>query len=262
MRISIPDGASGGTAVQVPVFPSETNQSKVYFGSNLAPSVSVTGSLATITTPAGPAGAVDVRLFANDGGMQLVADGFSYGPSILEVSPNVATADGGGIGIVYGYGYGDPNSFSTPSSLAVAVGGKAAPVIGFNPNVYGISSPPFLLQAVYYTIPPGTAGSSVDVAVTSSSGTMKATGSLSYVPASQQFPLAGASLAQGVYDPNRDRTTSRTPRKFKCSRERKASGLHRSLTCRRKVRNDYGASRYPQTERNLRWPTFKPPSST
>jgi hypothetical protein len=195
---------SGGTAVQVPVFPTETAQSKVYFGSNLARSVSVTGAIATITTPAGAAGPVDVRLFANDGGMQLVPDGFSYGPSILQVSPNIATADGGGTGIVYGYGYGDPSSFSAPSSLSVTVGGKAAPVVGYNPNVYGISSPPFLLQAVYYTIPPGTAGSSVDVAVTSSSGTVNASGSLSYGPAALQFPLAGASLAQGVYDPTRD----------------------------------------------------------
>jgi len=195
---------SGGTAVQVPVFPTETDQSKVYFGSNLAPSVSVTGAIGTITTPAGAAGPVDVRLFANDGGMQLVPDGFSYGPSILEVSPDVANADGGGTGIVYGYGYGDPSSFTAPSSLSVTVGGKAAPVVGYNPIVYGVDAPPFLLQAVYYTIPPGTPGSSVDVAVTSNSGTMKATAGLSYGPSAQQFPLAGASLAQGVYDPARD----------------------------------------------------------
>jgi len=195
---------SGGTAVQIPVFPTQTDQSKVYFGSNLAPSVSITGSIATIITPPGTAGPVDVRLFANDGGMQLVPDGFSYGPSILEVSPDLATADGGGIGIVYGYGYGDANAQNIPASLSVTVGGKAAPVIGFNPDAYNLLSPPFLLQSVYYTIPPGTAGSNVDVAVTSSSGTMKASGSLSYGPAAQQFPLAGAALAQGVYDPNRD----------------------------------------------------------
>ncbi|MFZ0584100.1 MAG: IPT/TIG domain-containing protein [Candidatus Acidiferrales bacterium] len=195
---------SGGTAVQVPVFPTETNQSKVYFGNNLAPSVSVSGNLATITTPAGAAGPVDVRLFANDGGLQLVPDGFSYGPSILEVSPNLATADGGGIGIVYGYGYGAADAVSIPANLAVTVGGKSAPVNGFNPNTYGLLSPPFLLQSVYYTIPPGTANSSVDIAVTSGSGSLTAASSLSYLPAAQQFPLVGASLAQGVYDPNQD----------------------------------------------------------
>jgi WD40 repeat protein len=195
---------SGGTPVQIPVFPTETNQSKVYFGNTLAPPLSVSGLLGTITTPAGAPGPVDVRIFANDGGVQLVSEGFSYGPSILENFSDLATADGGGTNIAFGYGFGDVTAMSVPSGLAVAIGGKTAAVVGFNPNSYNLLSPPFSLQSVYYTIPAGTPGSSADVAVTSSSGTGKAKGGLSYLPAAKQFPLAKASLAQGIYDPKHD----------------------------------------------------------
>jgi hypothetical protein len=65
-------------------------------------------------------------------------------------------------------------------------------------------SPPFLLQSIYYTIPPGTPGGSADISVTTGSGTATASKALSYLPSLKSYALAGASLVQGVYDPVRD----------------------------------------------------------
>jgi hypothetical protein len=194
----------GGTQTQWSVPSTVTSASSIFFGKNQAPAASVTGSIITVTTPPGSAGAADVYVFANDGGMDLIPDAFSYGPAILEVTPGVATADGDGTGIVYGYGYGPANATTVPANLGVAVGGQAAAVTGFNPNVYGTSSPPFQLQSVYYTIPPGAAAGPADVSVTSNSGTSTATGGLTYLPAARQFPLVGAALFQGVYDSAQD----------------------------------------------------------
>jgi hypothetical protein len=194
---------SGGTQVQWPVFPQITAQSTIYFGATPAPTVSVSGDFVTATSPAGTAGPVDIYAFANDGGIEVIPEAFSYGPTILEVTPNSATVDGGGQGVVYGYGFGSTSATTIPTNLSVTVGGKAATIIGFNPNAYDLLSPPFLLQSVFYTIPAGTTGT-VDVTVTSSSGSGTASAAMTYLPAPQQFPLPGSVLAQGIYDKYRD----------------------------------------------------------
>lgn len=195
--------ASGGTVVQWSAPATVDTHSSIYFGKNLAPSTALSGSVSA-TTPPGNPGAVNVYLYTADGGMQLIADGFSYGPTILQVTPDASTAEGGGTGVVYGYGFGPVNAKSVPSDLLVTVGGVRATIVGFNPNTYNLLSPPFLLQSVYYTIPPGSGINAADVSVTTSSGMATATGALHYLPALKQFPLAGASLVQGVYDPLRD----------------------------------------------------------
>ena len=196
--------ASGGTPVEWSAPPTVDAQSKIYFGTNRSLSVTPSKYNITVTTPPGGLGVVDVYAFANDGGMQLIPDGFSYGPTILQVTPDTATADGGGIGIVYGYGFGSANSATIPTDLRITVGTSPATVIGFNPNAYNNLSPPFLLQSVYFTIPAGSAGSSADVSVTTSSGSTTTRGALTYLATPQKFPLAGSTLAQGIYDPLRD----------------------------------------------------------
>jgi hypothetical protein len=174
------------------------------FGSQPASAISATstGNLTTIgaTSPAGSAGPADVYVFTADGGMQLLPDGFSYGPTILEVMPNMATEEGGGTGIVYGYGFGPTNSSTIPSDLQVKVGGAPAEITGFASNAYDLAYPPFPLQAFAYTIPPNASGSVVSVSVSTNSGSTTESGGLSYLPSIQQFPLTGSTLAQGIYD--------------------------------------------------------------
>lgn len=197
---------AGGTQVQWSL-PGSTGtiSPTIYFGGNQGSHASISSFAATVTTPSGNAGPVPVYLFAPDGGMQLVPDGFSYGPTVLELTPNGSTADGGGTGVIYGYGFGPALSNSIPANLGVTVDGTPATITGFNGQAHNVNfAPPFLLQAIHYTIPPGFSGTSADAVVTSSSGSAFVPGALSYLPAPRQFPLAGSQLAQGIYDPVRD----------------------------------------------------------
>jgi len=196
--------AIGGTQVQWSVPAAANSNSNVYFGKKPASSVSISGGFVNTASPPGGPGPADVYLFIADGGMQLVPDGFSYGPSILEVTPGSSTAEGGGTGVIYGYGFGSAAATTIPSDLSVVIGGNPAQIVGFNPSAYNLLSPPFLLQSVYYTLPAGSPGASADVNVTTSSGTGVAHAALSYLPAAQQFLLAGSVLAQGIYDAIRD----------------------------------------------------------
>jgi hypothetical protein len=202
---------SGGTQTSWSAWPAQqVSLTNVYFGSQQAISASSeagsNGAIISATTPPGAPGPADIYALASDGGVDYVPEGFSYGPTILQVTPNYATA-GGGTGFIYGYGFGPPtqsSSSSIPAGLTVTIGGKAAKVTAFTSNAYGISSPPFALQAFSYTIPSGTAGTSVDVSVTSSSGTATVRNGMTYLPGIQTYPLAGSALAEGIYDPYND----------------------------------------------------------
>jgi len=222
---------SGGTEVKITEPVTFGTLSGIYFGSGGATDISgVSGpntygnfGSVTGTTPANShEGPVDVYVSMSDGGVQLIPEGFSFGPTILEATPNLSTAEGNGTGIIYGYGFGPvgigvegplPNTSKKgqeklnspteiPSSLQVTVGGNPVTVTGFAPYAYNLQSPPFPLQALAYTIPPGTG--TADVTVTSSSGSTTLSGGLGYLPPLQQFPLKGAVLAQGIYDSYRD----------------------------------------------------------
>jgi hypothetical protein len=175
------------------------SQGSIYFGSQRATALTTSGDLTTATTPPGPPGPVTVYAFSTDGGLQMVPEGYSYGPTILEVTPNMATAEGGGTGYIYGYGLGAVNATSIPADLQVSVGGTTAKISGFSPNAYGLLSPPFQLEFAAYTIPSGVTGPA-NVTVTNNYGTITSSGALTYLPVTQQFPLPGAALAQGIYD--------------------------------------------------------------
>ncbi len=203
--LSPPTGPStGGTATQWSDVAPVGILESIYFGSRQATDISTSpdapfvGILAT--SPSGSAGPADVYAFTTDGGMQLLPEAFSYGPTILEVTPNMATTEGGGTGYIYGYGFGPLNATTIPSGLTVTVGGFAAQVTEFSGNAYAAAYPPFPLESIAYTIPPGTSGTSVNIAVTTGAGSTTATGALTYLPSTQPFPLTGSTLAQGIYD--------------------------------------------------------------
>jgi len=200
--------ASGGTSVQWDSSSNAASSSPVvaYFGSNPATSLSVASSgYFNATTPAGSAGPVDIFTFMLDGGEQIVPEAFSYGPTVIQATPDSSTSEGGGSGILYGYGFGSTaydGSIST--GFTITVGGTPATVTGFTGNAYGLESPPFNLQAVGYTVPPGVGGSSADIAVTTQSGSTTVKGGMSYLPAATKYPLPGATLTQGIYDSKRN----------------------------------------------------------
>jgi WD40 repeat protein len=197
--------SAGGTAVQFEDLASSAKIISAYFKGNHATTVSQASGEFNATTPPGNAGPVDLYAFMADGGTLIAPEAFSYGPTILEVTPGAATAEGGGTGIVYGYGFGSTEDNSPiPDDLKITVGGKSVPVTGYAPNAYYQLSPPFNLQAAAYTIPRGDASTSADVTVSTPSGTATATGAVQYLAAVQQFALSGAQLVQGIYDAHRD----------------------------------------------------------
>ena len=151
----------------------------------------------TMTTPpAAQTGPADLTMLFSSGQMVLAPDGFSYGPSIVEVVTNVGTADGGGQGVIAGYGFG-----STISGVQVSIGGVNAPVT----NVVWVPDQPVQFPVSYltYTIPPGTAGQSVDVTVTTSDGSTTAPSTFHYIPAAQTY-AKNVPLQQGIYDSSRN----------------------------------------------------------
>ncbi len=196
--------AAGGTATEWKNLSPAGVMGAAYFGGNPAPVLSTGTGEFFATTPSGVPGPVDLYAVMEDGGTLIAPEAFSYGPTILQVTPDTATADGGGIGIIYGYGFGPTaDNAQTPSDLQVTVDGKTATILGFAPNGYGLLAPPFNMQAVAYAIPAGLAGSKSDVTLSTVNGTARASGALNYLPAVQQFTLSGAALAQGIYDAKR-----------------------------------------------------------
>ena len=191
--------AAGGTSVQSGGS-SPSGIASVFFGPNQATSVSESSSLVYAISPAGSPGPADVITTANDGGVQTLPEAFSYGPTILEATPDASSAEGGATGVIFGYGFGPVGGTTVPSDVHLTVGGASATLTGFQPNAYGVGSPPFPLEALAYTVPAGLSGPA-DLVLTSANGSATAAGGLTYLPATQQFPLAGASLAQGIYDP-------------------------------------------------------------
>ena len=67
---------------------------------------------------------MDVAVLMNDGGAWMLPEGFSYGPTIVQVTPNASTAEGGGTGIIYGYGLGPVAGAIIPADLTITVGGQ------------------------------------------------------------------------------------------------------------------------------------------
>lgn len=196
--------SGGGTSVQFENVANNASIGSAYFGPNPAPGVSQGGGEFYAVTPAGQPGPVDLYAVMADGGTLIVPEAFSYGPSILEVTPDSATEEGGGTGVVYGYGLGSTmDNAPIPTDLQITVGGRPAAITGYAPNAYNLLSPPFNLQAAAFTIPPGVSGSTADVTVTTSNGSGTAKAVFTYLPAVKQLPMGG-SLAQGIYDRARD----------------------------------------------------------
>lgn len=135
---------AGGTPFQIPNVGTE-EPAAFYFGKNLATMTSSTetGAVGVLlfdgTTPPGPAGPTDVYGVMTDGELQIIPEGFSYGPTILEAAPNASTAEGGGTGILYGYGFGSTSDLTIPTGLQITVGGKQAPITSYSPAPKGHS---------------------------------------------------------------------------------------------------------------------------
>ena len=144
---------------------------------------------AEVTTPSSDlTGAVDLTTVLSDGAVGISPEGFSYGPGILGIVPNGSTAEGGQRGAIIAIGLG-----STVPQVQVTIGGQDAPVTETHNYQNWLR----------FTIPPGVAGTAVDVTVTTPSGSTTAKGAFHYTPALESYPL-NATLQAGIYDAGRD----------------------------------------------------------
>ena len=191
---------SGSTALQTeiltPVPVPNIATGTVYIGNAQATNVSLSASaFSGDTPPSTSGGAADFTVLLPDHSIRLMPEDFSYGPTIVQVSTNAATAEGGAEGVIYGYGF--------DKTTQIAIGGQPAPVTHLLTTASPTSPYPFPMEAVLFRFPSGTAGMTADVVVQTNNGSATASGAIHYVPAVQSYPLAGSSLLQGIYDAHR-----------------------------------------------------------
>lgn len=186
---------SGGTAITTSGNPIASTMSKFYVGNALVSGAQMTGGQVDATVPpASSNAAVDLTALFTDGTVEIGPEAYSYGPNILEVVTNAATADGGQQGTVVGYGFG-----KSASAIQVTVGGQPATVQSLNPDP-PLSPYPFMVETLTFTIPPGVPGPT-KITITSPSGSTS--GTFTYTPKSVSYPVA-RTLEEGIYDPHRN----------------------------------------------------------
>jgi hypothetical protein len=127
--------AAGGTNVNFTFIANPPATSAVFFGNQLGANVALIGEGASVTSPPGKPGPVDVTGLLPDGNLVLAPEAFSYGPAIVEVATDSATAEGGGTGTIFGYGFGNARfGGQAAAGLQVLVNGHAATNLKYSPN--------------------------------------------------------------------------------------------------------------------------------
>ncbi|HEV2395826.1 MAG TPA: IPT/TIG domain-containing protein [Candidatus Sulfotelmatobacter sp.] len=190
----------GATLLQAEILtpepPPNITTGTVYIGNAQATNVSLSATaFSGEAPPATTGGPADFTVVLPDSSLRIMPENFSYGPTIIEVSPNAATAEGGSEGILFGYGLGQQTG-----DVQVTIGGQSATVTQLLTNASPTFPYPFPMEAVFFTVPPGSTGQTADVKITTADGSATASGSFQYVAADQPYPLAGASLMEGTYD--------------------------------------------------------------
>lgn len=178
---------------------SDLSQPTVYFGAVPGSSVNLDPNklMLNATSPSYPfPGPVNFIAFQPSGGMTLVADGFSFGPTIVYPTTNASVAQGGGPAEIFTFGAG-----TNASNIQIGTGSSATPASveqGWTFIPY-----PFLnLQKLPFIVPAGVAGLH-DLTVSAPSGSATNSKGFRYYSELKQYPLANAQLQQGVYDPTR-----------------------------------------------------------
>jgi WD40 repeat protein len=198
---------SGGTPVQFIPAPTGAGSAdgiassmEAYFGATPAPQDTVAPypsssngeNFLTATAPAAAApGPVSVVLTDGNNNAVFLPDAYTYGPHILRIEPNVASAAGGDPLTIYAYGLG----FLDLPDIKVSIGGAQAIPIPNTLNSYASADYPE--QSVTVTAPPGTPGWA-DVVVTTSNGSDTLKRGIQYL--SQEASIAGGPYGFAVYD--------------------------------------------------------------
>lgn len=152
---------------------------------------------AQVIPPPHSVGAVNVTIANPDGQVSVAPDAFSYGATIVAMTPNAGPPNGQISVTLMGYGLDFPQD-----EIQVAVWGQAATVTSVFAGVQ-FSPFPFPMDTIKFTVPAGTPGLA-DVTVTTPDGSVTAAKAFQYVNSVQSFPIAGG-LGQLIYDKPRQR---------------------------------------------------------
>jgi hypothetical protein len=190
--------ASGGSADGI------ANSMEAYFGSIPAPTDTVGpyssssngGNFLTSTSPwaRGP-GPVSVVLTDANNNAVFLPEAFTYGPHLLRVEPNAASAAGGDQVTISAYGLG----FFDLSDIHVSIGGTQVNMTNATLNSYASFDYPE--QSVTVPVPPGTPGWA-DIILTTSNGADVLKRGIQYL--SHEVTVAGGPYGYAVYDAVRD----------------------------------------------------------
>ncbi len=198
------ESLTGTTTTQLQgAYFSSTWNYNVYFGpppaspqTQKGTNVSVQSSnILNVTAPAGTVvGPANVTLTRSDGYFQVIPDGVSYGPTVLQVDANAGSPSGGDSIKVVGYGFDSSN-------LQVTIGGKPATNISRSGPIAGGLFPTTRLTL---TTSVGASGYA-DVTVTTPDGSTTVSGGFQYLASTQLYPMQGAAFDDIAYDQARQR---------------------------------------------------------
>jgi IPT/TIG domain len=117
---------SGGTTLQAEILtpqpPPDISTGTVYVGNAEVTNLSLSATAFSWDTPPAVRGGVgDFSVVLPDNSLKIMPEAFSYGPTIVELLPNAASAEGGAQATIFGYGLGQQ-----VSDLQVTVGRQPA----------------------------------------------------------------------------------------------------------------------------------------
>jgi hypothetical protein len=197
--------AVGGTTLSLSGSNFSSN-AQVRFGGNNPISATAANSsqLQVVSTASTASGPANLTAYFANGWLALAPNAFSYGPKIVRMLPNAGTAAGGDTVTVLGYGFG-----SSSGSFTATLGGQAATIVSVDAlpvvaTALGLDpSYPFPLERIVLKTPGGSAGK-VDLAVSSTTGSVTLPKAFQYLTSSQTYPNAGLHKFV-IYDESRQR---------------------------------------------------------
>ncbi|MGH9740902.1 MAG: IPT/TIG domain-containing protein, partial [Candidatus Acidiferrum sp.] len=173
---------TGGTSTVLAGENFETG-GQVLFGSQSASGVSILGNTQFVaTSPSNAAtGPVNVTAYFPSGWLALAPDAFSYGPQILQITPNAGAPAGGDSVQIYGYGFGsDPTKISVKFGSANATVQKIENITSIAPSLGLDATYPFPIERITLATPPGAAGKA-DLVISAPDGSVTSAKSYQYL---------------------------------------------------------------------------------
>jgi IPT/TIG domain len=179
---------AGGTPISISGS-SFSSSAQIRFGTQNPLAVTVvSGSQIQVNSPASAVtGTVNLIAYFSNGWVAVAPDGFSYGPSVEEISPNAGSSAGGDTIYLLGHGFG-----SSTSGISVKIGGQSATVQkvealpAFSATLSLDASYPFPIERITLTSPSGTAGNA-DISITTPAGNITLAKSFQYLAASHTY---------------------------------------------------------------------------